>query len=148
MSQSQMNSAFLKQFQPTVRSRKTTLLIFWHKTTSCKILKEYFGIPSWEGLKESKSQKQVHSWEFEAREEEGTESGGQGVAVGERPSRRPRASAPPPGRAPPASSAMRRGEAPGNVPGCEREIAEIGPESGCDRVSPCQAERWRDCQIP
>ena len=42
MSESQMNSAFLKQFQPTVRSRKTILLIFWHKTTSCKILKESF----------------------------------------------------------------------------------------------------------
>lgn len=41
----------------------------------------------------------------------------------------------------------RRPETPGQA-GCEREIAEIGPESGCDRVSPCQAERWRDCQIP
>lgn len=48
------------------------------------------------------------------------------------------------------SSAMRRGEAPGSAgqAGCAREIAEIGPESGRDRVSPCQAERWRDCAIP
>lgn len=32
--------------------------------------------------------------------------------------------------------------------GCAREIAEIGPESGCDRVSLCQAESGRDCEIP
>lgn len=52
--------------------------------------------------------------------------------------------------APGPSSAMRRGEAPGIAvqAGCAREIAEIGPESGCDRVSLCQAERWRDCEIP
>lgn len=37
--------------------KKNDTQSFWHKTTSCKALKEYRS--PWEGLKESKSQKQV-----------------------------------------------------------------------------------------
>lgn len=50
----------------------------------------------------------------------------------------------------PGRLAQSRGAAPGRAgqAGCAREIAEIGPESRSDRVSPCQAERGRDCQIP